>query len=337
MTQPPSPMTLVALATGYQRSRVLFAFIELKVPTLLADGPLSLGDIARELGADPLAAGRFLNAAVSLGLLVRDGDVYENAPDSQRFLVCGSPTYLGDLFARYDRGSCSNVWAQFADRLCSWRAGATILSTEAIPVGGELDGQHQLSLLAGEALGCALDLSTHRQLLDLGGGTGAMSIALCRRYPALHAIVLDLPPIAKVARDYVHKSGLTDRIEVREGDLVAGPLPGGCDIVLLANVLSMLSAETSTALLGRVWERLPPAGTVVLSGAMLDAEETGPLSALLLCLEDIALGAADVERSGASYSDWFQLAGFERIERQMYFDSMCAVVGHKPRAVADHG
>src|SRR5947207_1941111 len=113
MTQPPSPSALMALATGYQRSKVLFAFIRLNVPTL--------------------------------------------------------------------------------------------------------------------------DLSTHRQLLDLGGGTGAMSIALCRSFPALRAIVLDLPPVAAVARESVRESGLTDRIEVREGDLVAEPLPGGCDIVLLAN------------------------------------------------------------------------------------------------------
>jgi 2-polyprenyl-3-methyl-5-hydroxy-6-metoxy-1,4-benzoquinol methylase len=326
-----SPTTLVALATGYQRSRVLFTVIELKVPTLLAEGPKPPEDIARELGADPLATERFLDACVALGLLVQDGDAYGNAPDSQRYLVCGSPTYLGDLFARHDRASCSNVWTQFPDRLCSWRPGSTMVSTEAIPVGVERDGQHQLSLLAGEALGCALDLSTHRQLLDLGGGTGAMSIALCRRYPALRAIVLDLPAVVEVARGYVRESGLSDRIEVRAGDLVAGPLPGGCDIVLLANVLSMLSAETSTAVLDRICERLPPAGTIVLSGAMLDDEETRPLAALLLCLEDIALGAPDVERSGASYSDWLQRAGFERIERQMYFDSMCAVVGHKPR------
>jgi hypothetical protein len=67
---------------------------------------------------------------------------------------------------------------------------------------------------------------------------------------------------------------------------------------------------------------------------MLDDEETGPLPALLLCLEDIALGAPDVERSGASYADWLERSGFERIERLAYFDSLCAVVGHKPRPEA---
>jgi SAM-dependent methyltransferase len=324
----------VALATGYQRSRVFFAFIGLKVPTLLADGPRPLEAIARELGADPLAARPFLNACVDLGLLVRKGDVYGNSPDSQRFLVRGSADYLGELFAKYDRSSRSNAWAKLADRLCAWRPGTTDVSAEGVPVGVEMDGQHRLSLLAGEALGDTIDLTAHRRLLDLGGGTGAMSIALCRRYPALHAIVLDRSPIVEVARDYVRESGLMDRIEVREGDLVAGPLPSGCDLVLLANVLSMLSVETSRALLGRVCELLPPAGRLVLSGSMLEDGETGPLSGLLFCLEDIALGAPDVEHSAARYAGWLEGAGFEQVERRMYFDSMCLVVGHKPSLVA---
>jgi SAM-dependent methyltransferase len=321
----------VALATSYQRSKVLFAFIDLGLPTRLADGPKCLGEIASALGADPLATGRFLSACVALGLLVRDGDLYGNAPDAQRFLVRETPNYLGDLFARHDRASRSRAWADLAESLRSWRAAANgPISMEGVPVGAELEGQHRLSLLAGEALGRAIDLSAHERLLDLGGGTGAMSIALCQRFPALHAVVLELPPAAAVARDYVRESGLMDRIAVCEGDFAEGPLPGGCDVVLLANVLSMLGVGASMALLGRVCDRLPPGGMIVLSGTMLDDEESGPLDTVLFCLEDIALGAPDVERSASTYAEWLTLAGFEGIERVAYFDTTHAVIGRKP-------
>jgi len=332
MTPSPSPAALMALATGYQRSKVLFAFIGLRVPTLLADGPRPLGDIAAALGADPLAAGRFLDTCVALGLLVRKGDRYANAEDSQRFLVRGTPSDLGDLFARHDRASGSSAWARFAESLCAWRAAARNgpMSMEGAPVGAEIEGQHRLALLVGEALADELDLSTRERLLDLGGGTGAMSIALCRRLPALRAIVLDRPHVVTVAREYVEESGLADRIEARAGDFVTGPLPGGCDTVLLANVLSMLSAETSMALLGRIGEQLPQGGTLIVRGSMLEDQESGPLLSMLLCLEDIALGAPDVERSAASYGGWLAQAGFERIERRTYFDFMHLVVGRKP-------
>jgi SAM-dependent methyltransferase len=310
---------------------VLFALVGLGVPTLLAGGPRAIPNIATELHADPLAVGRFLNACVALGLLVRDGDAYGNSSEAQHFLVRETPTYLGDLFARYDRTSLSNAWTRFAENLRSWRTGTASgpMSREGIPVGAEVDGQHRLSLLTGDALGQTIDLSDRRLLLDLGGGTGAVSIALCRRFPSLRAIVVDLPPMAATARGYVQESGVEDRIEVRAGDVVAEPLPDGCDVALLANVLSMLSVETSQALLRRVHATLPRAGMIVLSGAMLDDDETGPLDTLLFCLEDIALNTPDVERSAATYADWLARAGFEEIERRTYMDSMCAVVGRK--------
>ena len=148
------------------------------------------------------------------------------------------------------------------------------------PSGPELDGQHRLALLAGEALGRAMDWSACRRLLDCGGGTGAMSIALCRRYPELEAIVLERPAMIASAGTYVRASGL-ERIVVREGDFVSGPLPAGCDVALLANVLSMSSAETNHNLIARLYDYLPPDGTLVLSGCMLDEHGTGPMLPLL--------------------------------------------------------
>ncbi|HYM79864.1 MAG TPA: methyltransferase [Candidatus Limnocylindria bacterium] len=332
MTQPPSPAKLLEIATAFQRSKTLFALVSLEIPTLLAGGPRSVDEIAKKLGADLLAIDRMLNAGVALGLLVREGDGFRNALDAQHFLVRGTETYLGDAFSRYDRVSSLAEWAEFAQRLRSWRAGTTKdrISMVAAPVGEEIEGQHRLSLLAGEALARALELSRHRRLLDLGGGTGAMSIALCRRFPALHSVVLELPAIVPLAQARVRDSGFDDRIAVREGDFVTGPLPDGCDVVLLANVLSMLSASASQALLSRVFERLPAGGIVLLSGWMLDGNRTGPLVPVLFCLEDILLGAPDVERSTATYAEWLAEAGFAGIEQAMYFEPTRFVVGRKP-------
>ena len=62
------------------------------------------------------------------------------------------------------------------------------------------------------ALGQAIDLSAQRRLLDLGGGTGGMSIALCRRFPGWSAIVDERPPRVPIARAGVADRGLADRL-----------------------------------------------------------------------------------------------------------------------------
>jgi hypothetical protein len=47
---PHPPVELLDLATGYQRSKSLFALVEFGLPTLLAHRALSLDQIARSLG-----------------------------------------------------------------------------------------------------------------------------------------------------------------------------------------------------------------------------------------------------------------------------------------------
>jgi predicted O-methyltransferase YrrM len=53
-------------------------------------------------------------------------------------------------------------------------------------------------------------------LLDVGAGAAGVSLALCRRFPALRAVALEpAPASAAVARAKVAEAGLADRIEVR--------------------------------------------------------------------------------------------------------------------------
>ena len=49
----PPPIELLKLATGYQRARTLFSLVELRLPTMLAEGPLARDAIARRLGVEP--------------------------------------------------------------------------------------------------------------------------------------------------------------------------------------------------------------------------------------------------------------------------------------------
>src|SRR5262249_7768812 len=153
--------------------------------------------LAERVGADPLAIDRFLAAGAELGLLVRDGERFRNSEASARYLVRDTPTYLGDALERYDRLTHSDAWADFEHRLLAWRAGGTQarVSREGAAIGAERDGEHRLALLTGEALANTLDLAGRSSLLDLGGGTGATSIALCRRHPSLRAIVVELPDV----------------------------------------------------------------------------------------------------------------------------------------------
>ncbi|HEY0386685.1 MAG TPA: methyltransferase [Pyrinomonadaceae bacterium] len=329
-TLPRPPLELLELATAYQRSKTLFAFIEFGLPNLLAAAPRGLSDIARSLSIHPLAADSFLSACIALGLLERSGEEYRNSSLSQNFLVQGRTEYLGDQLSGDERRSAPG-WEKLSENLRRWRPAK---DDEALPDEedqGEagMRDRHQLSLLVGGALAEAFDFSPFGRMLDLGGGTGAMSLSICAQHSKLRSLLYDLPRVAPLAREYARASGMTERIEVVEGNFKTDELPAGFDVALLANLLSVASEESNRRLFKRIYERLPDGGAIILSGYILDDGRTSPLIPVLFCLQDINWQAPDVEREVSTYQSWLEDAGFVEIEHRAYCPPTSLLCGRK--------
>jgi hypothetical protein len=76
------------------------------------------------------------------------------------------------------------------------------------------EAMHSLSTFTARELGAHVDLSARAGLLDVGGGSGAYDIELCRRYPNLRATVFDLPPVCEIASKKMVAAGYEGRIAV---------------------------------------------------------------------------------------------------------------------------
>src|SRR6266496_5323572 len=178
---PRPPKDLLDLAFGFQRSKVLFALVEFEIPTLLAGGPLALSDLAAATSLHPVAADRLLNSCVALNLLERVNSEFRNSTLSEQFLVKGKPTYLGDQCLEFDSRSYP-LWSDLAAQMRLWRPGRPVNQSFRSQESEyqALKARHNLSLMVGYALARAFDFSQHRTMLDLGGGTAAMSIGICR-------------------------------------------------------------------------------------------------------------------------------------------------------------
>jgi SAM-dependent methyltransferase len=311
----PNPNDVLQLATGYQRSKILFALVELGVPGLLDDSGLDCLQLAARLEIHPVAADRFLNACVGLGLLEKSEGAFQNSRISSKFLVKGKTDYLGDQCLHYDRSSYK-LWADLVDNLKSWEPGDGKKRKNAKQTGGgDPCAQHNLSLLTGRSMAERFDFSPYRLILDLGGGTGAMSIGICQTHDQIKSTVYDLAEVTEIARQNILKANLSDRIEVKFGDFKHDPLPAGFDVALLANLVSVADEETNRRLLRNICDLLPHEGVCIISGWILDDSRTSPLMTVLFCLEDIGWDAPDVERTESRYREWFIEAGFAEVER----------------------
>jgi len=152
------------------------------------------------------------------------------------------------------------------------------------------------------ALASQLNLKNAKCLLDIGGGTGLYAIACLRANPALRAVVWDRAEVLKVAREMAEKFGVTDRIELTPGDMFTSPIPTGCDVMLLSNILHDWDIPECQKLIDRCAAALPEGGTLLIHDVFLNDNLDGPLAvalystALFNITEGRAYSAAEYRR-----------------------------------------
>ena len=104
------------LAYGYRQSATLVAAIEVDLFTKIAQGARTVEQVASSLDIAPINAERMLVACAALGLVVKNGAGYANAPDVERFLVKGAKNYAGPWLTTMGRSDYA-AWNKLAEFL----------------------------------------------------------------------------------------------------------------------------------------------------------------------------------------------------------------------------
>lgn len=312
----PDPAGLMRLTTGLWASQTLAAAEELGLFTLLSDvGGAGVADVAGRLGIAERPAEILLTACAALGLLAREGARYVNAPAAEEYLVRGKPYYFGD-YVRMLNQYAHPGWMRVTEAIRANRP-SRLASGEQQEIFEAAarprlfwDGLYSLSALTGRAMAAALDLGGVSTLLDVGGGTGAVSIELCRRYPDLRATIYDLPFVCDQAVGKIHETKMLDRIGVHPGDfLQERDLPVNHDAILLSMILHDWDEDQNRALLAKCHRALPAGGLLVISELLVDDEKTGPADAALMSM-NMLVGTWGRNYTAAEYHEWLRAAGF---------------------------
>jgi hypothetical protein len=97
---------LLDMAFAFWRSTILLTADEIGLFTLLARTPSDPASVATHLGMCCEEAEDYLEALATLGLVSCQGGVYGNAPEAERFLVPGTPSYIGQSLAMARAAFC---------------------------------------------------------------------------------------------------------------------------------------------------------------------------------------------------------------------------------------
>ena len=293
---------------AFQESRVILTALELDAFTAIGKGATA-SQAAERMGTDARATEMLLNALAAIGLVVKQDGVFRNGPVAAKNL--SGDARLGLLHG-------AHLWETWSRLTALVRSGAGRLAELPAPqdwTEAFIAAMHRNASERAAAVVRAVDAASVRRMLDIGGGSGAYSIAFAQANPELRADILDLPQVGPIARRYIEAAGVGNQIQWRPGDLHTDTFGEGYDLVFLSAICHMLSEEENRDLFRRALAALAPGGRIVVQDFILDADKTGPKFAALFSLNMLVGTRAGASYSEPEYAAWLREAGFADVRR----------------------
>jgi (2Fe-2S) ferredoxin/SAM-dependent methyltransferase len=306
------PDRLEQMIRGYMPSRCVLTALELDIFTAVGDGA-TVEQIATKIGANARGVSMLLNALVALGLLSKSGSEYKNTVESARFFVQGSKdSHRNGLL------HTANIWHRWSTLTDAVRRGTRV------PIDRDTAPQWTQNFIAGMQRNAkdraplvvkALGIDGVRRILDLGGGSGAYSIAFAKASPDVHCQILDVPEVVPLTADYVSRAGIAAQVSVQAGDMLNENLGSGYDIVMLNAICHMFSEKQNLDLFRRIRRALAPSGRLAVQDFILSPDKAGPAQAALFSLNMLVGTEGGASYSESEYVEWMKAAGFTDVSR----------------------
>jgi (2Fe-2S) ferredoxin/predicted O-methyltransferase YrrM len=326
------PELLMNTVRGYQASRILLTAFELDIFNAVGQGATA-PQVAQKIGTDPRATGMLLNALVSLELLNKELGSFRNTPVTLRHFVDGAPHD-----ARTGMIHSVNQWRRWDTLTQAVRTGTAVAEpiTQA-PEGdkwlrGFIGAMQEGSKLRAKGLLAAVGVEGVHRMLDIGGGSGAYSIAFARASENLAADILDVPAVVPITLEYIAKADMAERVKVISGDLRQESYGGPYDLVLISSICHMLNPDENREMLRKTYAALAPGGRVVISDFILDPDRTSPRFAVFFALNMLVGTSAGDSYSETEYMSWLAENGFVSRRRVRMPGPSNLIIGERPRA-----
>lgn len=298
------------IAQSYGQAAALMAAVEVGVFTAISNGAGTYEEVAGAVDIHPTNAERLMVMLCATGLLEKTQGRHKNASDVERFLVEGKPGYMGP-------------WITFTKPLWNeWGRLGEHIRTKNLKVMGSIetftvadarryhDATYSIGIGAGRRFVRQVDLKSRKRIMDIGGGSGAYCIVAAKEHPGIRAMVLDLPVVCEVAREFIAENGVADRVEAQPCNFTRDPFPTDCDVAIMASNLPMYSREMIASIIKKAHDALLPGGEMHLVGETTNDERTGPWGPAYWGLGQAVGDSLGLAHSEADVIGYFRAAGF---------------------------
>jgi (2Fe-2S) ferredoxin/predicted O-methyltransferase YrrM len=316
------PDELQATISGFRESRVLLTALELDLFGAVGEGAAA-PEIAARLKTDPRATEMLLDALASMAMLEKRDGRYRNAAPAARYFTSSSRD--ASRMAMMHQVHLWNTWSHLTESVRTGRPAPPEPRDREMWTEAFIAAMHKNAAGRAGQFVAAIGLQGVHRMLDVGGGSGAYSIAFAQAAPELHADVLDREQVVPIAQRHIRAAGLESRVATRVGDLRKDDFGKGYDLVLISAICHMLPPDENRDLLRRSRAALNPGGRVAIQDFVLAPDKTAPRHAALFSLNMLVGTEGGASYSSEEYAAWLRDAGFRDI-RQVNLPGPASIV-----------
>lgn len=257
MTHVEGAAALRLMIFGFRLTQLIAVAAKLGLADQLRRGPQPVQALAAATGTDAAALRRLMRALASQGVFTETAAGEFETTTLGELLRSDAPSSLRDVAVLYGEPW---LWQAYGALSHSVRTGGPAFEhahgqtfydflhhnpAQAQVFQRAMNGftRHEVAAIAS-----ACNLSAAHTVVDIGGGQGALIMALLDRYKALHGIVFDLPEVIGGARSALDQAGLSARCQAIAGDFFKS-VPTGGDVYLMKSVLHNWADDAAVRIL----------------------------------------------------------------------------------------
>ncbi|MFW6448281.1 MAG: SAM-dependent methyltransferase [Halobacteriota archaeon] len=172
----------------------------------------------------------------------------------------------------------------------------------------------------GDDIAARLDLPERASMLDIGGGHGWYSVALCKRYPSATTAVLN------ISAELLADAGLDGRIDLRPIDYEVEAIEATADAALLFNVVHGHDRSTNREFRRKAADGIGPGGQLAILDQFADEARASIVHTGTRGLDLTYLVSGDRTYHTDDPREWLEATGFRPTDRPEFTDRNTTLV-----------
>jgi O-methyltransferase domain/Dimerisation domain len=272
----PPHVSVMQLVLGGMISGAVGALARLGVPDHLDAGPLSAGELAPKVGAEPGPLYRLMRACASVGVLSEGPDgKFSQTPMSAILRSSGPISLRGwamfsshevhhqgwehlEYCVRTGKQALPKIYGKQPFELMQERHDIAAVFNQAMT---------DLSRLDSPAVAAAYSFEGIRSLMDVAGGHGLLLATILQHHPHLRGTLYEIPSVIEGARNGPLQP-LMNRCALVEGDMFTS-IPPGSDAYIMKHIIHDWPDELSVKILKGCRAGVNPGGKLLVVDSVI--------------------------------------------------------------------